>query len=193
MADAACSSSMAEGRRPRSRTRMPRAIAPEVIMTTFSPPTCSSATWAQTLSRTSVRSAPSSPATMDEPSFATTVMAPSSRVELELELADDHLVAGLEPGPLKLGDHPDLTQPTLKVIQSLRVLEVVPGDEQLDAPPGHPESPVALLNHVEALLLSGSVDLMLALEVLAPLRCGLLGKRGEDRPDQVLKTHSRGG
>ena len=39
-------------------TRMPRAIAPEVTMTTFSPPPCSSATWAQTRSSTSLRSAP---------------------------------------------------------------------------------------------------------------------------------------
>ena len=57
----------------------------------------------------------------------------SGRIELELELPHHHLVAGLEAGPLKLGDHADLAQPSLEVIQSLGVLEVVPRDQQLDA------------------------------------------------------------
>ena len=63
--------SAAAPRRPISR--MPRAIAPEVTRTTFSPPACSSATWAQTLSSTGARSSPSSSATIEDPSFATTV------------------------------------------------------------------------------------------------------------------------
>src|SRR3954447_4711856 len=105
-------------------------------MTTFAPPACSSATWEQTRSSTSLRSAPSSPATIDEPSLATTVMAPSSRVQLEFEIADDHLVAGLEPGPLERGDHADLTQPVLQVVERLLVLEVVTRHQQLDAAPG---------------------------------------------------------
>ncbi len=46
-----------------------------MTITTSSPPSCSSATWAQTLSSTSARSAPSSAATIEDPSLATTVMA----------------------------------------------------------------------------------------------------------------------
>src|SRR3954451_11654838 len=101
-------------------------------MTTFSPPACSSATCAQTRSSTSLRSAPSSPATIDEPNLATTVMAlrvrrhpaspstaatnpaaGSTGIELEFDVSHDHLVAGLETRPAKLGDHADLAQPSL--------------------------------------------------------------------------------
>ena len=42
----------------------------------------------------------------------------------------------LEPGPLKRRDNADLAQPTLEVIQSLRVFEVVARDQQLDAAAG---------------------------------------------------------
>ena len=38
---------------------------------------------------------------------------PSRRFELELEVPHHHLVSRLEARPLKLGDHADLTQPTL--------------------------------------------------------------------------------
>ena len=62
------------GRRPSSSRRIPRAIAPEVTITTFSPPFSSSATCEQTPSSTSPRSSPLSPATIEEPSFTTTVM-----------------------------------------------------------------------------------------------------------------------
>src|SRR4051794_21768025 len=180
---------MAEGRPRSSITRMPRAIAPEVTMTTFSPPACSSATCAQTRSSTSLRSAPSSPATIDEPSLATTVIAPSSRVELELEVADDHLVAGLEAGTLQCGDHPDLPQPALQIVECLGVLEIVPRDQQLDPPPRHAETAIALRDYVEALLLAGAIDPVLGFE-LAIARGGgrcLLGQRGEDRLDQLVQ------
>src|SRR5688500_11176822 len=56
---------------------MPRAIAPDVTRTTFSPPAWSSPTCALTRSSTSVRSSRSSSATIEEPSFATTVMRAS--------------------------------------------------------------------------------------------------------------------
>src|SRR4051794_13796588 len=145
---------MPEGRAESSIPRMPRAIAPEVTITTFSPPACSSATCAQTRSSTSLRSAPSSPATIDEPSFATTVMAPSSRVEFEFEVAHHHLVPGLEPGALERRDHTDLPEPALEVVECLGILEVVSRDQQLDAATGHPEPPVALRDDIEALLLA---------------------------------------
>ena len=53
---------------------MPRAIAPEVTITTSSPPSCSSPTCEQTLSSTSARSAPSSAETIEDPSLATMVI-----------------------------------------------------------------------------------------------------------------------
>lgn len=58
---------------------MPRAIAPEVTITTRSPLRSSALTWAQTESRTSARSDPSSAATIEEPSFTTSVMAGKSK------------------------------------------------------------------------------------------------------------------
>src|SRR3954453_8063494 len=54
---------------------MPRAIAPEVTITTRSPPCSSRATCSQTESSTSVRSSPSSAATIEDPSLTTRVMA----------------------------------------------------------------------------------------------------------------------
>ena len=58
---------------------MPRAIAPEVTITTRSPPCSSSPTCAQTESSTSARSSPSSAATIEEPSLTTRVMAGKCR------------------------------------------------------------------------------------------------------------------
>lgn len=72
MALAACSSSMRLGRAPSSMTCMPRAMAPLVTTTTSLPAARSVATQEQTAVRTSVRSSPSSSATMDEPSLMTT-------------------------------------------------------------------------------------------------------------------------
>ncbi len=60
---------------------MPRAIAPEVTITTRSPERSSALTCAQTESSTSVRREPSSAATIDEPSFTTSVMAGKSTSE----------------------------------------------------------------------------------------------------------------
>src|SRR5690349_5238744 len=74
-AEAACSSSIARGRAGSSISRMPRAIAPEVTITTRSPPCSSRATCSQTESSTSVRNSPSSAATIEEPSLTTRVMA----------------------------------------------------------------------------------------------------------------------
>src|SRR4051794_5023527 len=66
---------MARGRAARPIRRIPRAIAPDVTSATSSPAACRSATWPQTESRTFSRSAPSASATIDEPSFAITVIA----------------------------------------------------------------------------------------------------------------------
>ncbi len=54
---------------------MPRAIAPEVTITTCSPERFSAATWAQIESSTSARSSPSSAATIEDPSLTTRVTA----------------------------------------------------------------------------------------------------------------------
>src|SRR5690348_5466615 len=121
---------MARGRTGSSISRIPLAIAPEVTMTTRSPPCSSAATCPQTESRTSVRSSPSSAATIEEPSFTTSVMqgslgahpAPAGRschldMKLELVLADAHVVARLEAGVAQGRNHPDLQEPLLQVGQ----------------------------------------------------------------------------
>jgi acyl-CoA thioester hydrolase len=58
---------------------MPRAIAPEVTRTTSSPRPLIAATCPQIESSTSARSSPSSAATIEEPSFTTSVMTGKSR------------------------------------------------------------------------------------------------------------------
>ena len=76
-AEAACSSSTVRGRAGSSISRQPSAIAPEVTMATSSPDACRSATWPQTLSSTLPRTSPRSSATIDDPSFTTTVIGGS--------------------------------------------------------------------------------------------------------------------
>src|SRR6185437_662144 len=73
-ADAACSSSIARGRRARPITSIPRAIAPEVTITTCRPARCSSAVSAHRRCSVSRRTAPVSSATMLEPSFTTATL-----------------------------------------------------------------------------------------------------------------------
>src|SRR5262249_6502648 len=187
------------------------AIAPEVTMTTSSPPACSSATCEQTRSSTSLRIAPSSPATIDEPSFATTVMARQRvrairlrqqtaarrplRVQLELQIADDHLVAGLEPDPPELGDHADLAKPPLQVVDRLLVLEVVPRHQQFDPTTEDAEPALPVRDHLEALLGTGTVDAMLGLEPAGRgVRPALfLGQPGEDRGPETIEPRAGGG
>src|SRR5919106_3634833 len=89
----------------------------------------------------------------------------SGRVELELDLAHQDLVAGLETHPLKGGDHPDLPQTLLEVVERLGVLEVMTGDQQLDAATGDAETPFPLPHHVEALVLPWAIDAMFGLEL----------------------------
>src|ERR671911_496327 len=102
-------------------TRIPRAIAPEVTMATFSPPRFRSATCPHTLSSTAARSSPSSSATIAEPSFATTVTSRECRnrsareragvraVEVAVRIAD---AAGPDHGSLA-GPQPALRHPAL--------------------------------------------------------------------------------
>src|SRR5438046_306616 len=106
---------MARGRVSRPMSRMPRAIAPEVTSTTFSPSACRISTCPHTQSRTSARSEPSSPATIEEPSFATTVpegVAPPLDVEALIPRRAVHRVLELEAalrgrrGPGHLGRDP---------------------------------------------------------------------------------------
>src|ERR1700761_2088408 len=72
---------MARGRSLRSSRRIPRAIEPEVTIATGSPPRSNALTCAHTESSTSVRSEPSSAATIEDPSFTTSVMAGKSKSE----------------------------------------------------------------------------------------------------------------
>ena len=64
---------MDAGRAGSFMIRIPRAIAPEVTMTTESPAWWRAATSAQSGSMTSVRTSPRASATMLEPSLTTTV------------------------------------------------------------------------------------------------------------------------
>ena len=110
-------------------------------------------------------------------------------MELELHFAHHDLIAWLEAHPLKRCDHADLAQPTLEVIQSLRVFEIVTRDQQLDTASRHPEPPIALSDHLESLGLTGPVDPVLGLEL--PTRRGSrlrLGQCGEDRADQLVQA-----
>src|SRR5581483_7657125 len=116
---------------------------------------------------------------------------------LEGELADPHLVAGREAGPLERRDYADLAQALLDVGERLGVREVVAPDQELDPPPAHAEGAV-LAGDVEALLPGGRVGDVLGLERrLAgdPVRRGprrLLRNDGEDRRAQLGEARPRG-
>src|SRR5436190_18799455 len=184
-ADAAWSSAIAEGRIGISIRRMPRAIAPEVTITTESPRLYSSAAWSQTVLRTSRRTSPASSATMLEPSLTTNVLTvpkgkpPAlgaerrARVELEHHAADLDVVAGLEAGRLERADHADRAQALLEIAQRVLVADVVPRHEALDASPRDPEGAVAGALDREALAGARPVD-----AVLDELRLGLLLRAG---------------
>src|SRR5215211_8042054 len=71
MALAACSSAISFGRMRKPSSRTPRAIAPEVTMTTSTPSRCSAPTSSHTRATTDRRSSPESCATTEEPSLTT--------------------------------------------------------------------------------------------------------------------------
>src|SRR5690348_8805074 len=60
------------------------------------------------------------------------------RIELEGYSRYLHVVAGLKTLRLERGDHPDPSQSPLQVRHCLLVVEVVAGDQALDAPARHP-------------------------------------------------------
>src|SRR4051812_33872013 len=125
---------------------MPTAIAPLVTTTTSTPARRSAATCSQTRSSTSSRGAPESSATIEEPSLMTTrrktARSLRTRMELEHDAADLHVVARLEPGLLERADHPDALERPLHVRERLVVLQVVARDQPVDAAPHDPEGPV---------------------------------------------------
>ena len=64
-------------------------------------------------------------------------------MQLELELADHHVVAGLEAPPAQFGEHSDLLEALLEIGERLRVRGVVAGKQQLDAAPVYAEAVIA--------------------------------------------------
>ena len=138
---------MARGRTGSSITRIPRAIAPLVTITTSSPARCSAAASSQIAARTSARSSPPSSATMLEPSLTTVrPWAQDKRcrsrpgealaltgVELEDDARDLDVVAGLEARGLERADHAHRAQALLDVGERLVVVEVVAREQPLDA------------------------------------------------------------
>src|SRR5688572_29537845 len=128
-----------------SRRRIPRAIAPEVTITTSSPASWRRATSAQTPSTTSARSSPPSSATMLEPSLMTMRRATvrlelperGPRVELEHRSCKLNVITRLKSGLFERADHAHLPEPLLDVAQGLLVLDVVPSEQPLHRRPGH--------------------------------------------------------
>src|SRR4051794_12205465 len=145
-ADAACSSSMADGRTGSAIARMPIAIAPEVTITTWRSRLRCSATCLQIDASTSRRTAPSSSATIADPSFATTTpmegegysaLERHTGVQLEDDAAYLHVVARLEALRLERADHSEQAQALLDVAERLFVVDVVALDQPLDPAARH--------------------------------------------------------
>src|SRR3954466_9415537 len=120
---------MADGRAGSAITRIPRAIAPLVTTITSSPPARRAATASHTRPSTPERSSPAASATIEEPSVMTTRRtirgSLRTRVQLEDDAADLHVVARLEARLLQRPHHPDALQRALDVRQRLLVVEVV--------------------------------------------------------------------
>src|SRR5579875_3776343 len=118
-------------------TPIPRAIAPLVTITTEFPAACSAAASSQMRASTSSRTAPSSRATIEDPSLTTNRLigpAVDSRVGIEVERdpGDLDLVPGAEALGLQLAEHPDPLQAPLEVREGLLVVEVIAGEQPLD-------------------------------------------------------------
>src|SRR3954447_7437208 len=116
---------------------MPRAIAPEVTMTTSSPAAWRAAMSSHSAPSTSARTSPASSATTLVPSLTTTRMG---LFKLEHHAADLDVVAGLEPGRLERAADAERFQALFEVLERVGVADVVAGDQAVDALPGHPES-----------------------------------------------------
>src|SRR5947208_1136349 len=181
-ADAACSSSIADGRIGSPIARIPTAIAPDVTITTWRPCSRWRATSAQIDARTSRRTSPCSSATIAEPSFATTTLTGMSlrvpiradvaagraspperraRVELEHDARDLDVLAGLETRRLEGADHSEGAEPVLDVAQRLLVLDVVARDQALDPAAADPVDPVGHALDAVAVVGARAIDAML--------------------------------
>src|SRR5579875_1875701 len=120
-------------------TPSPRAIAPLVTITTEWPASCSAAASSQMRASTSSRTAPSSRATIEDPSLITNVLIAARwrrsrlRVEVECDPGDLHLVAGLEALRLQRPQHADPLQPPLQMGERLLVVQVIAREQPLDA------------------------------------------------------------
>src|SRR3954462_11197948 len=111
-------------------------MAPDVTITTSTPAACSAATSSQTRAMTDTRSAPSSWATIEDPSLTTATGMATAPLEAGIELEHDppdlDVVARLEAGPLERGDPPHARQPALHVGRGLLVVHVPARDQPLD-------------------------------------------------------------
>ena len=104
---------------------MPRAIAPEVTITTRSPPRSSAATCSQTESSTSARSSPSSAATIEEPSLTTRVMAGQVYEPRWRRRAECKLKRTLHTAKIAISRPQDSRLPYLPGIDALRAIAVL--------------------------------------------------------------------
>src|SRR3981081_4692758 len=137
---AACSSPMALGRWGSPIARIPRAIAPLVTRSASSPRPCSSAAASHTRASASSRSSPSESATTDEPSLITTRFIVQSlrghtRIQLEDDSGDAHLIARDKPLSLECVKHPDATQAFLHIGEGVLVVDVVAAQQSLNPAP----------------------------------------------------------
>src|ERR671911_1621230 len=111
-----------------------------------------------------------------------------SGVQLERDVPDPHLVAGLEAGVPKRLEHPDLAQALLEIRERLVIREVVTRDQDLYPASGDPERAVLAL-HLEAADAGRRVHAVLRLESRGRRRrhLVLLDRDGvEDRMPQLV-------
>ena len=130
------------------------------------------------------RSSPSSPGSSAPPP------EPRSGVQLELVLADPHVVARFEAGGAQGGDDADLVEAALQVGERLFVVEVVALEEQLDAAAEDAEAAVGLALDRVAALADRAVDAVLGLEL--GRRGASVGRRAPARAPPAARRGSPG-
>ena len=111
----------------------------------------------------------------------------ATRIELEHDARDLHVVARLETGGPQRLDHPERAQALLDVSQRLVVLDVVASDQAVDAPALHPKEARPDPVDPVGVALAGPVDAVGGGQ-LARRRLGLVG--GHLREDRVAKRSS---
>ena len=134
-ADAACSSSIADGRTGIPMRRMPSAIAPEVTSVAAPPSVWTAPTWRHTSRSTSARTSPASSATSVEPSFTTVsdiycCGTPGYRANATSPISISSPASN--PCGLESLEDTHLLQPLLDVGERLGIVEVVAADQPLD-------------------------------------------------------------